>query len=370
MLLIPALLASCKASDSSQAASGGGPSRALRVRTAPVVVQDVSYQVKAVGTLEAEELVQVVAEVDGAVSEVRFHEGDKVTAGTVLARVDPDRYRLEAERAEATWRRSVADATRARADFERREQLAREQLVAAEELNTARADSQRLEADAAANKAASELAAQNRRRSSVRPPRAGTINSRTVETGQFVRAGAVLATLVDTSRLRLRFKIGEGESLRTKEGDVVRFRVGPLGPKVFEGKVYHVGDLADAATRQVEVLAWVRNTGDLKPGFFAEVDLATEVHKNATVVPEGAIQATDKGFVVYAVTDGKARARTVQIGLRTPDGIVEILSGVAGGESVVTEGSDRLADGMAVQNMSGGASPGDGPGSGNGRADK
>ena len=67
------------------------------------------------------------------------------------------------------------------------------------------------------------------------------------------------------------------------------------------------------------------------------------------MVPEGAIQASERGFVAYAVEDGKARVKAVKIGLRTGTGIVEILSGVAPGDSVVVEGSDRLADGVPVQ---------------------
>ncbi|HET9317489.1 MAG TPA: efflux RND transporter periplasmic adaptor subunit, partial [Vicinamibacteria bacterium] len=113
----------------------------------------------------------------------------------------------------------------------------------------------------------------------------------------------------------------------------------------------------DPATRQVEVMAWVKNPGELKPGFFTEVTLASETRKAALVVPEGAIQASEKGFVTYVVTNQKAELRPVNIGLRTGTGIVEILSGVRAGEVVVTEGSDRLADGVPVQVAAGGAAP-------------
>lgn len=337
------------APDSKASGRSTGAARALQVRTAAVVVQDVTYRVKAVGSLGAEELVQVTAEVEGAVSEVRFNEGDRVTPDTVLARIDPERYRLEAERAEGVYRRAISEQNRAAGELGRREELGKEQLVAAEELTRARGESTRMQADAATAKAALDIALQNKTRSSVRPPRRGTINSKTVETGQFVRAGTVLATLVDTSRLRLRFNVSEGESLRVRPGDVVRFRVSALGERDFDARVYHVSDIADPTTRQVEVLAWVRNPGELKPGFFAEVTLATESHKGATVVPEGAVQASEKGFVVYAVQDGKAHLRPVQIGLRVESGVVEILSGLEGGETVVVAGSDRLADGMPVQ---------------------
>lgn len=348
-------LTACKSGQTAASPRGAGQ-RALMVRAAPVSVQDVVYEIKAIGSLEPEELVQITAEVQGAVADVRFNEGDRVSTTTVLARIDPDRYRLEAERAEASYRRAVADAERAKADLARREELARAQLVAAEELNRSRGESDQLAAESAATKAARDIANQNVARSSVRPSRAGVINTRAVQTGQFVQPGTVLATLVDTSRLRLRFKVGDAESLRARKQQTVKFRVASLGAREFSATVYHVSDVADPATRQVEVMAWVKNPGELKPGFFTEVTLASETRKGALVVPEGAIQASDKGFVTYVVQQDKAQLRPVAIGLRTGTGIVEILSGVKAGEVVVTEGSDRLADGVAVQIARGGAS--------------
>jgi membrane fusion protein, multidrug efflux system len=349
-------LVACKGGQTAASPRGAGQ-RPLTVRAAPVAVQDVVYEIKAIGSLEAEELVQITAEVQGAVADVRFNEGDRVGPSTVLVRIDPDRYRLEAERAEATYRKALADEQRARADLERREALARDQLVAAEELNRSRGENDRMAAESAAAKAARDIANQNVARSAVRPPRPGVINTRAVQTGQFVQPGNVLATLVDTSRLRLRFKVGDAESLRARRSQTVKFRVASLGSREFDATVYHVSDVADAATRQVEIMAWVRNPGELKPGFFTEVTLASETRKGALVIPEGAIQASDKGFVTYVVQQEKAQLRPVAIGLRTGSGVVEILSGVRAGEVVVTEGSDRLADGVSVQVAQGGSTP-------------
>ncbi len=325
-----------------------GPA-ALRVRVAPVKVEDVVYKVQALGSLEADEMVRVTAQVEGAVSEVLFQAGDRVSDQTILLRIDPQRYGLEGARTEANFRTALAEAQRAQADMARREELAREQLVAAEELNRSRQDAERLAAAANAAKAVRDWAAENLRRSDVRSSRAGVVNTRTVETGQFVKEGDVLATIADTSRLRLRFKVSDAESLRAKEGDSVTFRVAALGNQDFPARLYHVSDVADPTTRQVEVLAWVKNPGVLKPGFFAEVTLATESKKGALVVPEGAIQASERGFITYAVEDGKARVKPIQIGLRTGNGIVEVLSGLSAGQTVVIEGSDRLSDGLPVQ---------------------
>jgi multidrug efflux system membrane fusion protein len=342
------LLAGCSRAEGKAPGKPGSSRPALAVRVAPVAVQDVTYEVKALGSLEPQELVQVTAEVEGAVSEVHFHEGDHVSPGTVLARIDPERYRLEAARAEASLKQSQAELGRAEADLARREELFASQLVAVEEVNRSRGETSRLRAAAEAARAQRDWALQNLKRSDLRPPLAGVINTRTVETGQYVKLGNTLAILVDTSRLRLRFKVSETESLRAKGGSEVFFRVAALGAKTFPALIYHVGEIADPLTRQVEVLAWVRNPGELKPGFFAEVTLAVESKKGAMTVPEGAVQASERGFIVYAVEDGKARMKPVEIGLRTGTGVVEILSGVKPGETVVVEGSDRLGDGVAV----------------------
>lgn len=331
------------------AAGTGGARRALTVRVEPVHARDVVYRIQAVGSLEAEEIVQVTAEVEGVVSDVRFNEGTRVGPQTILFRIDPDRYRLEAQRAEATYQKALADRRRAEQDHQRREQLAKERLVAVEELNRSRGEADRLAAEADSAKAARDIALQNLRRSEVRAPHGGVINTRTVETGQFVKTGNILATLVDTSRLRLRFKVSDGESLRARAGLPVQFRVSALGDTTFQGQIYHVGEVADPSTRQVEVLAWVKNPGVLKPGFFAEVDLASETRAGAVVVPERAVLASERGFVAYVVDGNTARVRPLKLGIRTGDGGVEILSGVAPGERVVVEGSDRLSDGMEVQ---------------------
>jgi multidrug efflux system membrane fusion protein len=352
-LALGATLLGSACGGSQSAASARPPRQALRVRVAPVVVQDVVHQIKALGSLEAQDLVQVTAQVEGVATDVRFREGDRVGPATVLLRIDPDRHRVEAERARALKDQAQAELGRAQADLQRRESLAASQLLSTEELARSRGENARLFAGVEVAKAAYELALQDHRRAEVRPPITGVINTRTVDTGQFVRTGTVLATIVDVSRLRLRFKVSEGESLRAREGGRVSFGVAPLGPREFGARIYHVGRIADPATRQVEVLAWVDPENELKPGFFAEVTLAGEKKQDALVVPESAIQASERGFVTYVVTEKTAHVRPVSLGLRTGSGVVEILSGLAAGEVVVSEGSDRLADGMAVEPVDG-----------------
>ena len=266
-------------------------------------------------------MVQVTAEVDGVATDVRFREGDRVGPGTVLLRIDPERYRLEAERAQAVLEQSRAEQDRAGADLRRREALAQNDLLSAEELNRSRSDSARLTASVEVAQAALGIAQQNLQRAEVRPQASGVINTRTVDTGQFVRAGTVLATIVDSSRLRLRFKVSEAESLRATVGGNVTFRVAPLGPRDFTARIYHVGRIADTTTRQVEVLGWVDNMGELKPGFFAEVTLAGEERKNAPRRARGRDPGERAGLRhLRGGGAAQARLRPIQQGLRTGTG--------------------------------------------------
>jgi multidrug efflux pump subunit AcrA (membrane-fusion protein) len=128
------------------------------VRVAPVVVQELVYQIKALGSLEAEEMVHVTAEVEGAVVEVHFHEGDRVSQKTVLARIDPERYRVELERAKAALDQTKAELGRAQADLKRREELAAAELVAAEEMTRSRGENARLGAAVEVSQAALGIA--------------------------------------------------------------------------------------------------------------------------------------------------------------------------------------------------------------------
>ena len=252
-------------------------------------------------------MVQVTAEVEGVATDVRFREGDRVGPGHG-APADRPRPLPAGGRARAGRARAVpggAGPRRGRPEAPRgpgpeRPPVGRGAEPLAGPRTRASAPPWRWRRPPSGSRSRTCSAPRCARRSP------GIINTRTVDTGQFVRAGTVLATIVDSSRLRLRFKVSEAESLRADVGGSVTFRVAPLGPRDFTARIYHVGRIADTTTRQVEVLAWVDNPGELKPGFFAEVTLAGEERKQRPRVPEGAIQASEQGFVTYVVEDGKA----------------------------------------------------------------
>jgi multidrug efflux system membrane fusion protein len=332
--------------------SGAPPARTFRVRTAPVELRDVTYTIEAVGSIETERETQVVAGVEGIVTSVRFREGDAVTPSTTLATIDPERYRMQADRARANFEKIEAQYRQAISDQKRREDLLKQTppLVSEEEVERARQETEQMRASVAEARAQDEMARQDQERSIVRPLVPGVINSRTVSVGQHVEAKAVLATLVDSRRLNVRCRVSEQESTRIEDGLQIRFTSAPRPGREFRARVFHVSSTADPATRMVEVLARVeKDVHLLKPGFFAEVRADVESHKGAIVIPERAVLPTDRGFVTYEVKDGRAVMRPVSLGLRTRDGAVEILDGLGADAIVVTDGGDILRDGAPVQ---------------------
>ena len=340
------------AAESPAGAAARAGLRAINVRTAPVRTLDVTYAIEAVGSLETETQTQVVAGVEGVVSSVRFHEGDAVTPDTILATIDPDRFRVQADRARANREKIEAEYNRAVSDQERRERLAGEtpSLVSEEEVEGARQETMRLRASLDEARALYELARLDQERSIVRPLVPGVINSKTVMVGQHVEAKDVLAVLIDALRLNLRFKVSEQESTRIRTGQEIRFTTEPRPGKEFVATVFHVSSVADPSTRMVDVLARVeRDVGLLRPGFFAEVRAEVASHRGAIVIPERSLLPTERGFVTYEVKEGRAHLRPVELGLRTRDGGVEILSGLTPEAVVVTDGGDILQDGAPVQ---------------------
>ena len=335
---------------------GGRPAREtvkFPVEVATVESRRVEYSVSAVGSVEAFEEVAVTARVGGVVERIRFQEGDSVGTDSVLAEIDPERYRLAAESARAALAKAEAGVAEARSGLERRESVNAKNpdLVRGEEVEAWRTRLASAVADTEASKTALALAELNLRDAFVRPPAAGIVQSRTVETGRYVQPGAVIATLVRRDPLLLRFRVAETEAAPLATGQEARFRVrGGPQDKIYRATISLVAAAADARDRMVAVTARVDdpNRAELRPGAFAEVEVPVGTAKEAPVIPQTAIRPSDRGFLAFVVEEGVARERVLQLGLRTADGRVEVRSGLAPGESLVVRGAEALRDGAQV----------------------
>ena len=387
VLLLAALLpaASCSGSNANDPPkAGSAPGKAAppaAARKVPVGVETVtprpiSYTIQAVGSLQAEEIVRVPARVAGVVDEISFDEGRAVGPGTVLARIDIERYRLALSRSEANWQQAEAQSRQTEAALDKRRALREKDQgwVSEEELTNFTAQLDQAKAAAAAAKAAYDLAKKDTEDSEVHAGTAGVINEKLVNTGQYVTAGTPIATIADTHRLKLAFKVAQTESVRLGEKAPISFHVQAIPGREFKARLYHIGEVADPGTRMVECLAWVENPErNLRPGFFADVTATVEEKAGSLVVPQTAVIPTDQGFVGFVMKgDDEVERRTLKLGLYTRDGGVEVLDGLAPGDRVITRGAASLSDTSRVVLVSspaggdplGGGATGAGPGGG------
>lgn len=334
--------------------AAGGPGRgplAYPVEVRRVETRTVEYAISAVGSVEAFEIVQVTARVAGVLERVTFMEGDEVRASGVLAEIEPKRYALALESAKAALARAEARDAEARAALERRERAVAQSpgLIKGEEMESFVTGARMGAAELASARTSVEKAAMDLRDARVRAPAGGVVQTRTAQTGQYVEPGDLLATMVRRDPLLLRFKVPEHDAVRLRAGARAYFRVrGDQAERV--ATTVHIGDAADQATRMVAVTARVEeDVPQLRPGAFAEVRVPVDGSKPAPVIPQLAVRPSERGFLAFVIEKGVARERVLELGLRTAEGLVEVRSGLRGGEDLVVRGAEALREGATVR---------------------
>jgi membrane fusion protein, multidrug efflux system len=350
-LLLSAFV-SCSKGDAQEQRGARGRALEFPVEARPVESRRVEYQVNAVGSLDAFERVEVTARVTGVVENVLFTEGQFVQKDRPLIEIEPQRYRLAVDAAQATLQKNLASKAEAEAGYARRQAANAKNpgLVRGEELETWRTRVQTAIAEVAQAQAALAQANLNLRDAFVRAPMPGIIQTRTVQTGQYVQPGTVLATLVRRDPLLLRFQVPEQEATPIRPGMIARFSVADdLGFN--NARITHVAAAASSNSRMVDVTAEVSNPNQaaLRPGAFARVVIPIGSARDAPVIPQTAIRPSERGFLAYVVENGTAKQRVLTLGMRTADGQVEVRDGVRIGEVLVVRGAEALRDGAKVR---------------------
>jgi len=358
LALALAAVPSCKKSE----APAGAPSKAntpgaksrieFPVEVAPVTTRSLIYTVNAVGSVDAFEKVQVTSRVSGVVDRVLFAEGGMAAVDQILVEIEPERFKLAVDVAQAAHTKALASKADAEAGLKRRETVITRTpgLIPGEELETWRTKVLLAASDVAQTLAALNQAKLNLHDAYVRVPFKGIIQTRTVQTGQYVQVGMVLATLVRRDPLLLRFSVPERSAAEIHPGQLANFTVRE-NTKVYASKIVHVAAAADEGTRMVALTAEVRDTSDmaLRPGAFAEITIPVSAPRTAPVIPQTAIRPSERGFIAYVVENNIAVERILGIGMRTADGQAEVLSGVAVGEMLVVRGAEALRPGAPVK---------------------
>jgi multidrug efflux system membrane fusion protein len=355
----------------------GKGGNALPVRAAQVVVKPMPVVIEAVGNVEAEQSVQLRAQVSGLLQAVHFKEGDRVKAGQLLFEIDPRTYQAQYNQALAALARDRAQLENAKVQQERLEPLLKREFITRQEYDVAVTSARSLEATVEADKAQVEQAKIQLEFARVHAPISGRTGALSLKAGNVITpggGGSNLVTINNTDPVLVAFSIPERqlEELRRYQNDPgMKIEIVPSkgGPAVAEGKLVFVDNTVTPQTGTVLLKTRVPNSQDLLwPGQFVNVRIVLTTEAEALVVPEVAVQPGQSGPFVYAVVDGKVRIQPVQVSRQIGREVV-IAAGLKAGDQVLTEIPQALSEGAAVQVVTG-ERGGKGEGKGKGKGEK
>lgn len=320
------------------AGPGMGAPQGVAVAITYPTLKSFAHEVEALGTLRANESIDITAKISDRVTAIRFQEGQQVRAGDVLVELDNAEERADLAAAEA----ALADA---RSQFKRSRELYETKALSEAQLD-------QLQATLSTNEARVAAARSRLNDTIVRAPFAGRVGLRNVSLGGLVNPGAVMTTLDDLSVMKLDFAVPEVFLATLRPGQQVAARSAAYGGQVFTGRVSSIDTRIDPVTRSVSVRATMDNPdGRLRPGMFMTVTL-TRAEGEALMLPEASVVPEDTQHYVFVVEDGRAVRRTVELGRRRP-GEVEILGGVTAEDAVIVDGTVNVRDGTVVRIIAG-----------------
>ncbi len=316
------------------AAGGAGPNL-VTVEAGKVGKATMPQAITAVGSLRSDESITVRPEVPGRISVIGFQEGQRVAKGSTLVRLDPAINEAEVQQARANMKL-------AQSKFDRAVDLAKSNFISGQARDEA-------ENNLRVAEASLQLAEARLARMEIKAPFAGIVGLRLVSLGDYVKEGADIVNLESIDLLKVDFRVPEVYLRQVNVGQTLAVTLDALPGKAFEGKVFAVNPLIDAAGRSVVIRALVRNTDtSLRPGMFARVRLFTRDAAESLVVPETALLPSGDEQFVFKLVDSKAQRVRVEIGQRR-DGKVEILQGLAPDDMIVTAGQQKIRDGAQVR---------------------
>ena len=326
------------------------------VRTAEVTEGELQERLRAIGTVEAFNIVTVRSRVEGELLEIYFADGQFVEAGDVLAQVDPEPYELRVDQAKGQHKQSQAQLDIAKTDLHRFRTLYEQDSLAKQTLESQEALVNQLEGTVQSAQAAIYEAELQLKYTRILAPITGKLGFKQLDVGNLISTGNVdgLVTITQTQPIAVTFSLPEQDLQQLLERlhleQALQVEVYGRNDKLLgEGALLAVDNQIDASTGTVRIKASLPNEDNaLYPNQFARISVLLGTQKGL-LIPEEAVQIGARGAYVYVVDeDNKVQPQVLELGLRSA-GQVLVLDGLEKGAQVVTEGTDRLRSGTVVE---------------------
>lgn len=323
------------------AASPGAAAKPPSVEVAKVELARLVDDTRAVGSLRSRRGVVLRPEVSGRITQLNFTDGQRVRKGQVLVRFDD-------QLPQAQIQQSQAELSIAQANHKRNQELVAQNFISQRSVDESAANLQVAQAKLA-------LARATAARLKIIAPFDGIAGIRQVNVGDYLKDGADIVNIEDIDALYVDFRLPERYQSKVRRGQAAQLDIDALPGQTYTAQIQAIDPLIDASGRSVGIRGCIDNRAlQLRPGMFARVNTVFGVRDNASVIPEEAIVPQSGKQFVIKLLDGpsdatrKTQRVEVKVGLRSP-GKVEILEGLAPGDTVVRTGQQRIQkDGTVV----------------------
>ncbi len=310
---------------------------AIAVEVDKAVVTDMEAAMVLSGTLTAKEDVSIIPKVSGTIAKVYVSVGDKVSKGQTLVALDKSDLQTQLAQAKSAY-------NEASTNLQRMQNLYNEGAISLQQLESARGAVERSGLDSAA--AAVQMVRDQMNNMTITSPINGVVAAVNAQAGEMAGQQMPIVQVVNMNTVEVKTAVTEANINKISANKTVPVTVASAGNTVFNGKVESIAPAADAQTMTYPVVVTIPNAEHvLKPGMFAEIKLSTQKKAGVIAIPKVAISGID---VVYVVRDNKATAVNIEKGIEN-DSFVEVLSGIAEGDVVVTKGQNLLYDGALVR---------------------
>jgi membrane fusion protein (multidrug efflux system) len=302
------------------------------------------------GTLVPEREAKLRAEVSGAVLQTLVEQGQRVSSGMLLGRLDDAAVNDQAVSARSAVTQAQLAVDQSARELQRSKTLLTAGAIAERDQEGAQRASVTAQAQLADARARVATADKNIRNTSIRSPFSGVVSERNVSPGDVVQPGSALFTVVDPTSLRLEASVPAEAIGSIRVGAPVNFTVNGYPDRAFVGKVTRINPTADPVTRQVRIYASVPNTtGRLVGGLFANGRVASET-RVGMMVPDKAVDQSGIAPFVIRLHGGKVEKVEVTVGLHdAATETMEITKGLAAGDTVLVGNATGISLGTQVR---------------------
>ena len=305
------------------------------------------------GSLKAVRSAIVKARVPAEVQTLTVREGDRVSAGELLGRLDATEFQWRLRQAEDQAQAAQAQLDIAQRTLANNRALVEQGFISRNALDTSSSSAAGAAASLQAARAGAELARKAVRDTEIRAPIAGLVSQRLVQPGERVGLDARLLEIVDLSRLELEAAVAPEDVVALRVGQVARVRIDGLADAV-AARVVRINPSATAGTRSVMGYLELAPAPGLRQGLFARASIELQ-RQTALVVPASALRFDQARPYVLALEDGRAVQRRVTTGARgevliqgRPENAVEITDGLAEGATVLRGTIGALREGTRL----------------------